>query len=386
MHVSGSAADGPRILTVDDDRGVLYALRYALQGAGFEVAGAASALEAKSWIERHGLPHLAVVDIRMPGMSGLELCDEIHRYCDLPIIMLTAVDDEPIMVQALDRVAEDYVVKPLRPAELVARVRRVLSRVADFSYARKPNTRVDDELSIDFVRQRAWLAGRETSLTPTESKILYILVSNAGRTVSTEHLLRRIWPLEEVLHDALRVHVHRLRQKIEPDAERPSYVVTVRGLGYRFRPALGRAPTLAVAHPAPGRSSPHEAGGGSGKKLRLTPAQPAASRLDPARQNLLRQLSPLALAEIAGAFLDGAPQRMEDLRGALKRRDWAEMEQAAHAITGSSRNLGAKRLGDLAVSLERLARGRDLARVRETVPEILTEYERVVAELKGSLG
>jgi DNA-binding response OmpR family regulator len=223
-----------RILCVDDDPDILRILRYALEDAGFEVGTAAGGEEALAWIGRHGLPHLALVDIRMPGLDGLELCGRILAYCDLPVILLTAVDDEPTVVRALETVAEDYMLKPFRPAELVARVRRVLRRVGDFSFVLGEETRVDGRLAVDFVRQRARVQGKLVPLTPTETKILHILMRAAPRPVATDFMLRRIWPHEEVFEDTLRVHVHRLRQKIEPDPSSPCYLTTHRGIGYGF--------------------------------------------------------------------------------------------------------------------------------------------------------
>ena len=224
-----------RILCVDDDPDILYLLRRTFGEAGFEVATCGSGEAALRWIERNGLPHLAVVDIRMPDLDGIGLCRRIHAFSDLPVILLTSVDEEPTVVQALDTVAEDYVTKPFRPAELVARVRRVLRRIGDFSFVLAAETPVDDRLAVDFVRQVAKVEGHAVPLTPTETKILHILMRSAPRTVETGYLLRRVWPLEEVFEDTLRVHVHRVRQKIEPDPARPRYVLTHRGQGYSFK-------------------------------------------------------------------------------------------------------------------------------------------------------
>lgn len=226
-----------RVLCVDDDPDILHVLRRAFESAEFEVATCGSGEDALRWIERNGLPHLAVVDIRMPGMDGLELCRRVHAYSDLPVILLTAVDDEPTVVKALDTVAEDYVIKPFRPAELVARARRLLRRIGSFSFALAPETPVDERLAVDFVRQVAKVEGQPVPLTPTETKILHILMRSSPRTVDTGYLLRRVWPLEEVFEDTLRVHVHRVRQKIEPDPGKPRYVLTHRGQGYSFKSA-----------------------------------------------------------------------------------------------------------------------------------------------------
>jgi len=185
-------------------------------------------------VARRGLPHLAIVDIMMPRMDGFEFCRAVQEFTDLPIIILTAVDEEETIIRGIQLFAEDYVTKPFSPRELVARVQRVLRRIGDFAYALDPVTWVDDRLAVDFAHQQAVVDGQPMDLTPTETKILYILMRNAGRTVTVGFLLRRLWPLEEVFEDALRVHVHRLRKKVELNPGQPQYIVTERGLGYRF--------------------------------------------------------------------------------------------------------------------------------------------------------
>lgn len=221
------------ILCVDDQRDITTVVRASLTAAGYEVRVAHSAAEALTLLERHGLPSLAIIDIRMPETTGLELCSAIHRFCDLPVILLTAVDDEPTVVQALNEVAEDYVIKPFRPAVLVARVQRVLRRLGNTeSHGRL--LQIDERLQVDFVRQVAEVDNRQITLTPTETKVLHVLSRRIGKTVRLEFLLRRIWPIEEVFEDTLRVHMHRLRKKLEPDPEQPRYLFTERGVGYRL--------------------------------------------------------------------------------------------------------------------------------------------------------
>lgn len=224
-----------RILVVDDSHLILRIVESALEEAGYHVIAAASGEEALDLINRFGLPHLALVDINMPpGMDGFEFCEAVHAFCDLPVIMLTAMDEENTIVQALDQYAEDYITKPFHVGELVARVRRVLRRVGDFAYALEPLTHVDNWLQVDFSKKQAVINGEVVSLTPTEAKLLYILMRNAGRTVTSEFILQRLWPLEAVQEDRLRVYVHRLRRKIEPQDGGPHYIVSERGVGYSF--------------------------------------------------------------------------------------------------------------------------------------------------------
>lgn len=225
-----------RILVVDDDPAILRMVGDKLERQGYEVLTAANGKEAMAVISRRGLPHLAIVDLNMPEMNGFEFCRQVQSYSDLPVIMLTAVDEEETVIRGIEQYAEDYVTKPFSPRELVARVQRVLRRMGDYAYTLAPVTKVDDRLAVDFHYQQAWVDGEAISLTPTETKLLYILMRNAGRTVTTGFLLRRLWPLEEAIEDTLRVHVHQLRKKIQASGSEPQYISTERGIGYCFVP------------------------------------------------------------------------------------------------------------------------------------------------------
>jgi len=223
-----------RILVADDDPAILRLLKIIMESAGYDVLTAASGVEALEVIARCGMPHLAIVDINMPFMSGFDFCEAVQQFSDLPVIILSAQDEEDTIIKGINRFAEDYVTKPFSPRELVARVERVLRRIGDFGYTLGVTTTVDERLTVDFAHQRALVAGCLISLTPTETKLLYLLMRNAGRVITTDFLLRRLWPMEEMFEDTLRVHVHRLRQKIEPIPSRPRYVLTERGIGYSF--------------------------------------------------------------------------------------------------------------------------------------------------------
>ncbi len=230
------------ILAVDDNTYTLRIVQHALEHADFQVVTAVSGQEALQIINRRGLPHLAIVDYHMPGgMSGFELCNELHQFSDLPVVMLTAVSDEDTVIEGLEKHAEDYIVKPFSPDVLVARVKRVLRRMGDFAYTLDSRTVVDDRLEIDFPNRQAFIKGEEVRLTPTETKLLYILMRNAGRTVTTDFIIRRLWPLEPAYEDRLHVHMHRLRSKIEDkkDKSRPRYITSERGTGYIFRASNG---------------------------------------------------------------------------------------------------------------------------------------------------
>jgi DNA-binding response OmpR family regulator len=224
-----------RILVVDDNTYTLRIVQHTLEQAGYEVSTAVSGTEGLRAITRYGLPHLAIVDIHMPEMSGFEFCRTIHEFSDVPVIMLTAVNSEESIIEGLEKHAEDYIVKPFNPPELIARVRRVLARMEDYSYTLDSTTRIDDRLLINFPMREALVDGEPVSLTPTEARLLYILVRNGGRIVTTDFLLRRIWPLQNVHEDRLHVHIHRLRRKIEKDYNSPGYIIAERGVGYRFQ-------------------------------------------------------------------------------------------------------------------------------------------------------
>lgn len=234
---SAAHTNSYRILVLDDNYSMQRLVSAALQKSGFEVATVSSGEEGLENIQRFGLPHLALVDIHMPyGMNGLEFCEAILTFSDLPIIMLTAVDEDDTIIESIDRFAEDYITKPFNPAEMVARVRRVLRRMGDFAYTLSTNTVVDDYLTVSFPHQKAYLNGTEITLTPTETKLLYILMRHAGQTVTADFILRRLWPMETVYEDRLRVYVHRLRRKIEQSPDQPKYILSQRGIGYQFAP------------------------------------------------------------------------------------------------------------------------------------------------------
>lgn len=224
-----------RVLVVDDNTYTLRIVQHTLEQAGFEVSTAVSGPDGLKHINRYGLPHLAIVDLHMPEMSGFEFCRAIHDFSDVPVIMLTAANTEETIVEGLEEHAEDYIVKPFNPPELIARVRRVLARMEDYTYTLESTTRIDDRLTVNFPLREATVDGQAVSLTPTETKLLYILVRNAGRIVTTDFLLNRIWPLQEAKEDRLHVHVHRLRGKIQQDPNNPLYILAERGVGYTFQ-------------------------------------------------------------------------------------------------------------------------------------------------------
>lgn len=223
------------ILVVDDNEFTVRILRHALTSAGFNVETAYSGEEGLALIGTCGLPDLAVVDYHMdPGMNGIEFCKKVHTFSDLPMVMLTAVYDEHVIEKCLEDYCEDFVRKPFSSEVLVARIRRVLARFESIAGEKTLDVSVDDHLTINFAEQKANINGEAVSLTPIETKLLYVLMRQAGKPVNPQYILRRIWPQEMAFEDRLHVHVHRLRRKIE-DESRDPYIVSKRGAGYIFR-------------------------------------------------------------------------------------------------------------------------------------------------------
>lgn len=232
--LSPSADPVRRLLVVDDDNEMRLLIARKLVSAGFEVQTAVSGRHALDIIERNGLPHLAIVDINMPGMNGLEFCETIQQSVDLPVIMVTAVSESATTIKAIELYAEDYIIKPFNLDELVVRVQRVLRRLTTSGHTDGPNVIISPHLAVNFLSKTALVGGVAVTLTPTESKLLYLFWRNAGRLLTNDFLLSRLWPGEEIYEETLRVHVHRLRQKIERPDSAEKHILTERGQGYRF--------------------------------------------------------------------------------------------------------------------------------------------------------
>ncbi|MEM7534970.1 MAG: response regulator transcription factor [Chloroflexota bacterium] len=231
-----NSVEPKRILVVDDAADTRLMLNLRLQREGYIVTTANGGDEALDIVQKEGLPHLVVLDIMMPGKDGFEVANELRRMGDIPIIFLSALSDTDTKVEGLNRYAEDYITKPFAFSELLARVRRVLLRVAS-DHIVDPEITIDEKLRINFAQQYAVMLGEDTetkiTLTPTETRLMHILYNNRGRVLSPGFLLAKAWdPVRKGTVESLWVHVRRLRSKIEPDPNNPRYVVTVRGQGY----------------------------------------------------------------------------------------------------------------------------------------------------------
>jgi DNA-binding response OmpR family regulator len=227
-----------RILIVDDEPDVIkvIAMSFRMQQPAWEVISAEDGLEALELLEQEH-PDVVLLDIGLPDMNGLDVLKSMRVFSDIPVIMLTVRDDELSRVQGLELGADDYVTKPFSHLELLARVRAVLRRAQSLPLVQEqPFTSGD--IHVDFVRHEVTVRDQPVPLTGTEYRLLYHLVRNAGRIMTHEALLARVWGREytnEISY--LKSYISRLRNKLEPDPRHPEYVLTEYGVGYWFRPA-----------------------------------------------------------------------------------------------------------------------------------------------------
>ncbi|MBI1278629.1 MAG: response regulator [Anaerolineaceae bacterium] len=223
-----------KVLVVEDDVNICKLINDYMSGHGFDVSTVMDGTDALDYIRERGLPHIALIDLSLPTMHGFELSSKIKAMADVPIIFVTSTSDTDTIVQGLRRYAEDFIVKPFELRELEARVQAVLARMPSLDYASEPIVQIDEHLQVDFAHNRLVLNNKVYSLTPTESILLHVLMRNAGRVVENRMLIARVWPSEDVYEDTLRVHMHRLRRKLESDSHHPHYIRTERGIGYMF--------------------------------------------------------------------------------------------------------------------------------------------------------
>jgi two-component system KDP operon response regulator KdpE len=222
------------VLVVDDEPRMVNFMRMNLELEGCRVITAPSGREALDRA-REEMPDVVLLDIMMPGMDGFETLRRLRTFSQVPVLILTAKDEEEDRVKGLELGADDYIGKPFSHRELVSRIRAVLRRHYAAPPAQQTTVKVDDRLTIDFARREVLVNGERVNLRPTEYRLLYHLVQNAGYVMTHEQLLTRVWGPEyrDETH-YLRLYVTYLRQKIEQDPAEPKYILTERGVGYRF--------------------------------------------------------------------------------------------------------------------------------------------------------
>lgn len=222
-----------RILMVEDEEALSEPLAFLLGREGFQVQVVADGVNAVAEFERSGAD-LVLLDLMLPGQSGTEVCKQIRATSSVPIIMLTAKDSELDKVLGLELGADDYVTKPYSSRELIARIRAVLRRQGE---TEDPHSQTISAgpVRMDIARHVVTVQGQQIALPLKEFELLEILLRNAGRVMTRSQLIDRVWGADYVGDTkTLDVHVKRLRSKVEPDPSSPRYLLTVRGLGYKF--------------------------------------------------------------------------------------------------------------------------------------------------------
>lgn len=222
----------PRILVIEDDPAISELITYHLRREGMHVLTAGDGMRALELFNANH-PDLLVLDLMLPVLDGFEVCRRVRQVSDVPIIMLTAKEQEADRIKGFEYGADDYVTKPFSPKELVARIRAVLRRS---NYHEGPEHLSAGLLSLDRRRHRVVIGEREIELTPKEFDLLALLMTRRGEPIDRDTLLEEVWGYEFAGGTrTLDVHIRRLRQKLGDDPQRPKYIETVHGIGYRFK-------------------------------------------------------------------------------------------------------------------------------------------------------
>ena len=225
-----------RILIVEDEESYSDPLSYLLRREGYEVAVADTGPAALAQFDKNGAD-LVLLDLMLPGLSGVDVCRQLRQRSSVPVIMLTAKDSEIDKVVGLEIGADDYVTKPYSPRELVARIRAVLRRQSGETTENVPPSLAAGPVRMDVDRHVVTVSGEAVQLPLKEFELLELLLRNAGRVLTRGQLIDRVWGADYVGDTkTLDVHVKRLRSKIEPEPSTPRFLVTVRGLGYKLEP------------------------------------------------------------------------------------------------------------------------------------------------------
>ena len=226
-----------RLLITDDDPAILGLIRAILEPEGFEIAEAHNGIEAVEAVE-HSDFDLLILDIMMPEMDGLEACRRIRQFSDVPIIFLSAKDEEADTVIGFALGADDYITKPFSPSEMVARVKAHLARYERLIGSSMPDNEIIEirGLKIDKTARRVWVNGEEKNFTTKEFDLLTFLAQNPNHVYTKEELFNKIWDMESIGDIAtVTVHIKKIREKIEFNTAKPQYIETIWGVGYRFK-------------------------------------------------------------------------------------------------------------------------------------------------------
>ncbi len=223
-----------KVLIVDDEPRMVQLIAMNLKLEGYTTVSASDGYQALEKVTKE-MPDIVILDIMMPDMDGFETLKRIREISSVPVIFLSVKGEEPDRVRGLDLGPDDYITKPFSPRELISRIKAVLRRTETENSNRKSVIVVDDDLKIDFDQREVWVQGKKVKLRATEYRLLYQLVSNAGKLMTHEALLSRVWGPEYQDEDQyVRLYITYLRQKIEKDPRNPRYILSERGLGYRF--------------------------------------------------------------------------------------------------------------------------------------------------------
>jgi two-component system KDP operon response regulator KdpE len=226
------------IVVVDDEKSILKLISSTLKVTGYNVYTGIDGEEAITLVEQHN-PDLLLVDVRMPNLGGLEVCKRLREWSKVPIIVVSALNDANYAVEALDLGADDYLRKPFYVTELLARVRTQLRRAEERPAQPQQSVFRSGPLNVNFSRRQVMLNDDEVKLTPTEYSILEQLVQNAGKVLTHQMLLHRVWgPDYSEENEYLRVYIGRIRRKLSTGLDGPRFIATEQGVGYRFIDAL----------------------------------------------------------------------------------------------------------------------------------------------------
>ncbi|MBC8162281.1 MAG: response regulator transcription factor [Roseiflexaceae bacterium] len=228
------AAATRRVLVADDDPSIATLVQVTLKDPRYEVVPARNGLDALKLFEKGGFD-LVILDVMMPYVDGFETCERIRERSDVPIVMLTSRDGTDDIVHGFELGADEYITKPFKTAELIARVEAILRRVEGYKHRSAPAIVRVGELEIDEPRHRVVVRGKDVNLTPMEFELLYFLAANATQVFDRETLFREVWGYDYVGETNLvDVCVRRLREKIEVEPSKPKIILTVRGVGYKL--------------------------------------------------------------------------------------------------------------------------------------------------------